>query len=33
MIDECVDHGCKGYGLGYATAWIKLPCGTKKTYH
>ena len=26
MIDECVDHGCKGYGLGYATAWIKLPC-------
>ena len=30
MIDECVDHGCKGYGLGYATAWIKLPCGTKK---
>ena len=30
MIYECVDHGCKGYGLGYATAWIKLPCGTKK---
>lgn len=26
---ECIDHGCKGYGLGYATAWIKLPCGKK----
>lgn len=26
---ECIDHGCKGYGMGYATAWIKLPCGTK----
>ena len=30
MVNECIDHGCKGYGLGYATAWIKLPCGTKK---
>ena len=20
----CIDHGCKGYGLGYATAWIKV---------
>ena len=29
MIDECVDHGCKGYGLGYATAWIRLPDGRK----
>lgn len=29
-MSECIDHGCKGYGLGYATAWIKLPCGTKK---
>lgn len=18
----CIDHGCKGYGLGYATAWV-----------
>lgn len=26
---DCIDHGCKGYGMGYATAWIKLPCGTK----
>lgn len=26
---SCIDHGCKGMGLGYATAWIKLPCGTK----
>lgn len=26
----CIDHGCKGYGMGYATAWIKLPDGTKK---
>lgn len=30
MIDECVDHGCKGYGLGYATAWIRLPALGKK---
>lgn len=30
MTSDCIDHGCKGYGLGYATAWIKLPCGTKK---
>jgi hypothetical protein len=29
MLDACIDHGCKGYGLGYATAWIKLPCGKK----
>jgi len=29
-LTTCIDHGCKGYGLGYATAWIKLPCGTKK---
>ena len=28
-MSECIDHGCKGYGLGYATAWIKLPDGTK----
>lgn len=26
---ECIDHGCKGMGLGYATAWIRLPCGKK----
>lgn len=30
MLNACIDHGCKGYGSGYATAWIKLPCGTKK---
>ena len=30
MLNDCIDHGCKGYGMGYATAWIKLPCGTKK---
>lgn len=29
MISECIDHGCKGYGSGYATAWIKLPDGRK----
>ena len=22
MSTDCVDHGCKGYGLGYATAWV-----------
>jgi len=21
---ECRDHGCKGYGLGYATAWVTV---------
>lgn len=21
---ECKDHGCKGYGLGYATAWVTV---------
>lgn len=26
---DCIDHGCKGYGMGYATAWIKLPNGEK----
>ena len=20
----CVDHGCKGFGLGYATAWLTI---------
>lgn len=30
MLSPCIDHGCKGYGMGYATAWIKLPDGTKK---
>ena len=20
----CIDHGCKGFGLGYATAWITV---------
>ena len=28
-MSDCIDHGCKGMGLGYATAWIKLPCGKK----
>lgn len=23
MITDCIDHGCKGYGLGYATAWVE----------
>ena len=27
-VKPCVDHGCKGYGLGYATAWVKV--GGKK---
>lgn len=22
MREDCIDHGCKGYGLGYATAWV-----------
>lgn len=30
MPSECIDHGCKGYGMGYATAWIKLPSGERK---
>lgn len=21
---ECIDHGCKGFGMGYATAWVVL---------
>lgn len=21
-VTACIDHGCKGYGLGYATAWV-----------
>ena len=28
-MSKCIDHGCKGYGLGYATAWIKLSDGRK----
>ena len=28
-MSECIDHECKGMGLGYATAWIRLPCGKK----
>ena len=23
MREDCIDHGCKGYGLGYATAWVE----------
>lgn len=30
MVSECIDHGCKGMGLGYATAWIKVD-GVKKS--
>lgn len=22
MDSACIDHGCKGFGLGYATAWL-----------
>lgn len=22
MITACIDHACKGFGLGYATAWV-----------
>lgn len=22
MQSNCIDHGCKGFGLGYATAWV-----------
>lgn len=22
MKGDCIDHGCKGFGLGYATAWV-----------
>lgn len=28
-MSECVDHGRKGYGIGYATAWVKVD-GQKK---
>lgn len=24
MSTPCIDHGCKGFGLGYATAWITV---------
>ena len=20
----CIDHGCNGFGLGYATAWVTV---------
>nr|DAP74224.1 MAG TPA: homing endonuclease [Caudoviricetes sp.] len=26
----CIDHGCKGYGIGYATAYYRGRCGKKK---
>ncbi len=26
----CTDHGCKGFGLGYATGYYKGRCGKKK---
>lgn len=34
----CIDHGCKGYGLGYATAWVykdgkKLPTTKHRRVH
>lgn len=22
LSEPCLDHGCKGFGLGYATAWV-----------
>lgn len=33
MDKDCIDHGCKGYGLGYATAWVwrdNIKCATTK---
>jgi hypothetical protein len=30
-MDDCIDHGCKGFGLGYATAWIKTERGRVTT--
>ena len=29
-MDGCIDHGCKGYGIGYATAYYKGRDGKKK---
>ncbi|WXX03177.1 HNH endonuclease [Salmonella phage vB_SalP_SE29] len=26
----CIDHGCKGFGQGYATAYYRSRCGKKK---
>lgn len=28
---DCIDHGCKGYGLGYATAWVWYNGKTRPT--
>lgn len=38
MRTDCIDHGCKGYGLGYATAWVykdgvKLPTTKHRRVH
>lgn len=30
-LTDCIDHGCKGMGLGYATAWIKVDNVKKPT--
>lgn len=30
MNSGCIDHGCKGFGLGYATAYYKGVCGKKR---
>ena len=30
MNTPCIDHGCKGMGLGYTTAWFKVG-GVKKS--
>lgn len=30
MTSGCEDHGCKGFGLGYATSSFKGKCGHKK---
>lgn len=27
---DCIDHGCKGFGIGYATAYYRSRCGKKK---
>lgn len=30
-MSDCIDHGRKGFGMGYATAWVKDPSGKKIT--
>ena len=31
MSTPCIDHGCKGMGLGYATAWFRVNGVRKST--